>query len=145
MQPEKNRSPLRGILWVTMPTIIRKIWDRHVVTERPDGMCLLYIDRHLVHEVTSPQAFEALRLAGRKIRLPLMWDYPTQPSQVQTPLSVLALLFQYPQIRVPILLELPALRFQYPQIRVPNPQVVVAWSLPCQQKQFAVNITGLLQ
>jgi len=54
-----------------MPTIIRKIWDRHVVTERPDGMCLLYIDRHLIHEVTSPQAFEALRLAGRKIRRPL--------------------------------------------------------------------------
>src|SRR4030067_664149 len=47
-----------------MTTIIRKIWDRHVVTERPDGMCLLYIDRHLVHEVTSPQAFEALRLPG---------------------------------------------------------------------------------
>ncbi|HJX14239.1 MAG TPA: 3-isopropylmalate dehydratase large subunit [Candidatus Deferrimicrobiaceae bacterium] len=54
-----------------MPTLIRKIWDRHVVTERPDGMCLLYIDRHLVHEVTSPQAFEALRLAGRKVRRPL--------------------------------------------------------------------------
>ena len=54
-----------------MTTIIRKIWDRHVVTERPDGMCLLYIDRHLVHEVTSPQAFEALRLAGRKVRRPL--------------------------------------------------------------------------
>ena len=54
-----------------MPTIIRKIWDRHVVTERTDGMCLLYIDRHLIHEVTSPQAFEALRLAGRKIRRPL--------------------------------------------------------------------------
>src|SRR4030066_944523 len=71
MQPEKNRSPLRGILWGTMPTIIRKIWDRHVVTERPDGRGLLYIDRHLVHEVTSPQAFEALRLAGRKIRRPL--------------------------------------------------------------------------
>jgi 3-isopropylmalate/(R)-2-methylmalate dehydratase large subunit len=54
-----------------MPTIIRKIWDRHVVTERPEGLCLLYIDRHLVHEVTSPQAFEALRLAGRKVRRPL--------------------------------------------------------------------------
>src|SRR3989337_3454848 len=53
-----------------MTTIIRKIWDRHVVTERPDGMCLLYIDRHLVHEVTSPQAFEALRLAGRTGRGP---------------------------------------------------------------------------
>src|SRR3990170_161648 len=54
-----------------MTTLIRKIWDRHVVTERPDGMSLLYIDRHLVHEVTSPQAFEALRLAGRKVRRPL--------------------------------------------------------------------------
>jgi 3-isopropylmalate/(R)-2-methylmalate dehydratase large subunit len=54
-----------------MPTIIRKIWDRHVVTERPDGVCLLYIDRHLVHEVTSPQAFEAMRQAGRKVRRPL--------------------------------------------------------------------------
>jgi len=54
-----------------MPTIIRKIWDRHVVTERPDGMCLLYIDRHLVHEVTSPQAFESLRMAGRTVRRPL--------------------------------------------------------------------------
>ncbi|MGZ9146762.1 MAG: 3-isopropylmalate dehydratase large subunit [Candidatus Deferrimicrobiaceae bacterium] len=54
-----------------MSTMIRKIWDKHVVTERPDGMCLLYIDRHLVHEVTSPQAFEALRLAGRKVRRPL--------------------------------------------------------------------------
>jgi 3-isopropylmalate/(R)-2-methylmalate dehydratase large subunit len=54
-----------------MPTLFRKIWDRHVVTERPDDMSLLYIDRHLVHEVTSPQAFEALRLAGRKVRRPL--------------------------------------------------------------------------
>jgi 3-isopropylmalate/(R)-2-methylmalate dehydratase large subunit len=54
-----------------MPTVIRKIWDRHVVKERPDGTCLLYIDRHLLHEVTSPQAFEALRLAGRKVRRPL--------------------------------------------------------------------------
>jgi 3-isopropylmalate/(R)-2-methylmalate dehydratase large subunit len=54
-----------------MPTLLRKIWDRHVVTDRPDGTSLLYIDRHLVHEVTSPQAFEALRLAGRKVRRPL--------------------------------------------------------------------------
>ena len=54
-----------------MPTLFRKIWDRHVVTERPDGICLLYIDRHLIHEVTSPQAFEALRQAGRKVRRPL--------------------------------------------------------------------------
>lgn len=54
-----------------MPTLFRKIWDRHVVVERPDGICLLYIDRHLIHEVTSPQAFEALRQAGRKVRRPL--------------------------------------------------------------------------
>ncbi|MFZ2017422.1 MAG: 3-isopropylmalate dehydratase large subunit [Methyloceanibacter sp.] len=47
-----------------------KIWDSHLVHEAPDGTCLLYIDRHLVHEVTSPQAFEGLRMAGRKVRAP---------------------------------------------------------------------------
>ncbi|MGA9603535.1 MAG: aconitase family protein, partial [Methyloceanibacter sp.] len=47
-----------------------KIWDSHLVHEAPDGTCLLYIDRHLVHEVTSPQAFEGLRVAGRKVRAP---------------------------------------------------------------------------
>jgi 3-isopropylmalate/(R)-2-methylmalate dehydratase large subunit len=47
-----------------------KIWDNHVVARRDDGTCLLYIDRHLVHEVTSPQAFEGLRLAGRALRRP---------------------------------------------------------------------------
>ena len=47
-----------------------KIWDAHLVHEAPDGTCLLYIDRHLVHEVTSPQAFEGLRMAGRKVRAP---------------------------------------------------------------------------
>jgi len=46
-------------------TLYDKIWDAHVVREDPDGTALLYIDRHLVHEVTSPQAFEGLRLAGR--------------------------------------------------------------------------------
>ncbi len=51
-------------------TLYEKIWDTHVVERREDGTCLLYIDRHLVHEVTSPQAFEALRLAGRKVRRP---------------------------------------------------------------------------
>ena len=51
-------------------TLYEKIWDDHVVQRRDDGTCLLYIDRHLVHEVTSPQAFEALRLAGRKVRRP---------------------------------------------------------------------------
>jgi 3-isopropylmalate/(R)-2-methylmalate dehydratase large subunit len=47
-----------------------KIFDDHVVARQPDGTCILYIDRHLVHEVTSPQAFEGLRMAGRKVRAP---------------------------------------------------------------------------
>jgi 3-isopropylmalate/(R)-2-methylmalate dehydratase large subunit len=51
-------------------TLYEKIWDAHVVSARGDGTCLIYIDRHLVHEVTSPQAFEALRLAGRSVRRP---------------------------------------------------------------------------
>lgn len=51
-------------------TLYEKIWDAHVVERRDDGTCLIYIDRHLVHEVTSPQAFEALRLSGRKVRRP---------------------------------------------------------------------------
>jgi 3-isopropylmalate/(R)-2-methylmalate dehydratase large subunit len=50
--------------------LYEKIWDAHVVDRREDGTCLIFIDRHLVHEVTSPQAFEALRLAGRKVRRP---------------------------------------------------------------------------
>ena len=49
-------------------TLFDKIWDAHVVERMEDGTCVLYIDRHLVHEVTSPQAFEGLRLAGRKVR-----------------------------------------------------------------------------
>jgi 3-isopropylmalate/(R)-2-methylmalate dehydratase large subunit len=51
-------------------TLYDKIWDAHLVHEAPDGTCLIYIDRHLVHEVTSPQAFEGLRMAGRKVRAP---------------------------------------------------------------------------
>lgn len=51
-------------------TLYEKIWDDHVVETRDDGTAIVYIDRHLVHEVTSPQAFEALRLAGRKVRRP---------------------------------------------------------------------------
>jgi 3-isopropylmalate dehydratase large subunit len=51
-------------------TLYQKIWDAHVVETRDDGTCLIYIDRHLVHEVTSPQAFEGLRLAGRPVRRP---------------------------------------------------------------------------
>jgi 3-isopropylmalate/(R)-2-methylmalate dehydratase large subunit len=53
---------------MTARTLFDKIWDAHVVDRMPDGTCVLYIDRHLVHEVTSPQAFEGLRLAGRRVR-----------------------------------------------------------------------------
>ena len=51
-------------------TLYDKIWDDHVVEIDADGTALLYVDRHLIHEVTSPQAFEGLRLAGRKVRAP---------------------------------------------------------------------------
>jgi 3-isopropylmalate/(R)-2-methylmalate dehydratase large subunit len=51
-------------------TLFDKIWDDHVVERLEDETCLLYIDRHLVHEVTSPQAFEGLRASGRRVRAP---------------------------------------------------------------------------
>src|SRR5512144_975642 len=51
-------------------TLYDKIWNDHLVHEAEDGTCLLYIDRHLVHEVTSPQAFEGLRATGRKVHAP---------------------------------------------------------------------------
>jgi 3-isopropylmalate/(R)-2-methylmalate dehydratase large subunit len=51
-------------------TLFDKIWQDHLVHQREDGTAILYIDRHLVHEVTSPQAFEGLRMAGRKVRRP---------------------------------------------------------------------------
>ena len=51
-------------------TLYDKIWDDHLVANNPDGTSLIYVDRHLVHEVTSPQAFEGLRMAKRKVRAP---------------------------------------------------------------------------
>src|SRR5574343_1471688 len=51
-------------------TLFDKIWENHLVHRQDDGTCLIFIDRHLVHEVTSPQAFEGLRAAGRKVRRP---------------------------------------------------------------------------
>lgn len=51
-------------------TLFEKIWNAHLVNQQDDGTCLIYIDRHLVHEVTSPQAFEGLRMTGRKVRRP---------------------------------------------------------------------------
>jgi 3-isopropylmalate/(R)-2-methylmalate dehydratase large subunit len=57
-------------MMTTPKTLFDKIWESHLVEQQPDGTAILYIDRHLVHEVTSPQAFEGLRLAGRKLRRP---------------------------------------------------------------------------
>ena len=53
-----------------MPTLFDKVWETHVVHQEGDGPALLYVDLHLVHEVTSPQAFEGLRIAGRSVRRP---------------------------------------------------------------------------
>src|SRR5256712_12865199 len=55
---------------ITGKTIFSKVWDSHLLAERPDGQSLIYVDRHLTHEVTSPLAFEALRKAGRRVRRP---------------------------------------------------------------------------
>ncbi|MBV2141963.1 3-isopropylmalate dehydratase large subunit [Falsochrobactrum sp. TDYN1] len=69
-------------------TLYDKIWDDHVVDQQEDGTCLLYIDRHLVHEVTSPQAFEGLRIAGRPVRHPqrtlavVDHNVPTSPDRI---------------------------------------------------------------
>ena len=64
-------------------TLFEKIWSSHVVRELPDGTALLYIDRHLVHEVTSPQAFEGMRLSGRTIRRPEL-SFATMDHNVPT-------------------------------------------------------------
>ena len=73
-------------------TLYDKIWDDHVVDAQPDGTTLLYIDRHLVHEVTSPQAFEGLRLTGRKVRSPertlLVVDHNVPTTDRSLPIDV---------------------------------------------------------
>ncbi|HEX3438292.1 MAG TPA: aconitase family protein, partial [Pseudacidobacterium sp.] len=51
-------------------TLFEKVWEQHLVAEPANEPALLYIDLHLVHEVTSPQAFDGLRIAGRKLRRP---------------------------------------------------------------------------
>jgi 3-isopropylmalate/(R)-2-methylmalate dehydratase large subunit len=74
-------------------TLFEKIWEAHVVEERPGEPALLYVDLHLVHEVTSPQAFEALRLAGRGVRRPdltvatMDHNVPTLPGPITDPLA----------------------------------------------------------
>ncbi len=64
-------------------TLFDKVWDKHVVTKLADGTSIIYIDRHLIHEVTSPQAFEGLRLSGRKVRRPEL-TYATMDHNVPT-------------------------------------------------------------
>jgi 3-isopropylmalate/(R)-2-methylmalate dehydratase large subunit len=61
-----QQRPTQGANTMAGKTLYDKLWDSHIVRQEADGTCLLYIDRHLMHEVTSPQAFEGLRLAGRK-------------------------------------------------------------------------------
>src|SRR5437868_8903611 len=74
-------------------TLAQKLWDRHLVRRVPAEPDLLYVDLHLVHEVTSPQAFESLRLAGRRVRRPdltvatLDNNVPTLPGRVENPLA----------------------------------------------------------
>jgi 3-isopropylmalate/(R)-2-methylmalate dehydratase large subunit len=74
-------------------TLFEKVWERHVVREAPGEPTLLYVDLHLVHEVTSPQAFEGLRLAGRRVRRPELTiatmdhNVPTLPGPVTDPLG----------------------------------------------------------
>src|SRR5215470_392263 len=63
-------SERRASMTAKPRTLFDKIWDSHIVNRQDDGTCLLYIDRHLTHEVTSAQAFEGLRTAGRKVRRP---------------------------------------------------------------------------
>jgi 3-isopropylmalate/(R)-2-methylmalate dehydratase large subunit len=74
-------------------TLFEKVWDEHVVFEEGDGPALLYVDLHLVHEVTSPQAFEGLRLAGRRVRRPdrtvatMDHNVPTLPGPITDPMA----------------------------------------------------------
>ena len=74
-------------------TLFRKVWDAHLVAEEPDAPALLYVDLHLVHEVTSPQAFEALRVAARPVRRPdltvatMDHNVPTLDGPITDPLA----------------------------------------------------------
>ena len=69
-------------------TLYDKIWSDHVVVEEPGGTCLLYVDRHIVHEVDSPQAFGGLRRAGLSVRAPektlLVVDHDAYPASISS-------------------------------------------------------------
>jgi 3-isopropylmalate/(R)-2-methylmalate dehydratase large subunit len=74
-------------------TLFERLWETHIVDEQPGEPTLLYVDLHLVHEVTSPQAFEGLRLEGRKVRRPdltiatMDHNVPTEPGPIRDPLA----------------------------------------------------------
>src|ERR687894_1057470 len=74
-------------------SLLDRIWERHVVAEPPGEPALLFVDLHLIHEVSSPQAFEGLRLAGRRVRRPdlslatMDHNVPTEPGPVRDPLA----------------------------------------------------------
>jgi len=83
-----SKTASKTMAEATKKTLYDKIWDDHVVDVNEDGSSLLYIDRHLVHEVTSPQAFEGLRMTGRSVRAPektlavVDHNVPTSPDRV---------------------------------------------------------------
>ena len=72
-------------------TLYEKVWDSHVVSEEPGKPAVIYIDRHLVHEATSPQAFRGLKVAGRKVRRPdltfSVMDHSVPTKKTATPYS----------------------------------------------------------
>src|SRR5579862_3066904 len=80
-------------------TLFEKIWDAHVVNRQDDGTCVIYIDRHLVHEVTSPQAFEGLRMTGRAVRRP---DATVAVADHNTPTKDISLGITDPESRVQV-------------------------------------------
>ncbi len=80
-------------------TLFEKIWDSHNVTETKDGRTILYIDRHLIHEVTSPQAFEGIRINDRKVRRPDL-TFATMDHNVQTGDRSLPMIDQISAIQV---------------------------------------------
>src|ERR671938_592925 len=85
-------------------TLFEKIWEAHVVHEEPGKPSLLYIDRHLVHEVTSPQAFDGLRLAGRKVRRPDL-TFATMDHNVPTTNRSLPIVDQTSSMQIQTLIQ----------------------------------------
>ena len=101
-------------------TTFRKIWDQHVVETLPDGTAVVYIDRHFVHEVTSPQAFEGLRLAGRRVRRP---DATIAVTDHNVPTSDRSLPIEEPESRLQIeTLERNVAEFGVPYFPLRSPE-----------------------